>query len=91
MGNAAANQTGVFINRNGGRSDVKILSLVEKTNHYPGAGNPFSVTSVDVELEFEGPVDASGSNTWRGLGFPRDGYIGFYTDDNISSRLIVNA
>jgi len=85
-----SNKQGVFINRNGGRSDVRILSLVEKTDHYLGGGNPFSVTSVEVELEFDGPVDASGSNTWKELGFPKDGYIGFYTDGNISSRLIVN-
>ncbi len=89
MINAVANQTGVFVNRNGHHSAVRILSLVEKTDRYPGGGNPFSVDSVEVEIEFDSPCDASGSSIWKGLGFPRDGYIGFYTDGDISSRLIV--
>jgi hypothetical protein len=82
--------TGTYINKHGAHHKVKILSWAEKTEHFAGGGNPFTVTSVDMELQFDGRANASGSNTTRMFGFLRDGYIGFYTDGEIRSRLIID-
>lgn len=86
---------GIFTNSLGGKHDVTILSMKENSTTFPGGGNPFTVKTVDVVMEFNGPIRRSSESTVLALtGYPRDGYIGFYgscADSDIRQILTLEA